>query len=181
MIERSQRSEGTTELHFHIRLSKRWLLGVTVLVVLTLIGALALFRGGLAQSNPDPFSPTILAATKFPLYYPESLPSGFRVDEHSVTTPKAGVVMFNLVSSSGSRIWLSEEARPSTFNLGGFYDNLQHLHEFGVSDGAVAFGYDGLTEIASRANATTWLLSNTNAKVPESQMVNMLKSVVPAH
>lgn len=74
---------------------------------------------------------------------------------------------------------MSEEARPTTFDLGGFYKKFQDLQEIPVSDGSVAVGRvnSGQTEIVSRANNKTWILSNTTANIPLDQLVDMLKSL----
>ena len=131
--------------------------------------------------NPNPFTPTVASGLKFPLYYPTSVPSGYRVDSKSLGTPTAGVVIFDLKGPNGAKLYVSEEARSTTFNLGGFYEKFGHLQEIGVSDGAIAVGTlnNGQNEVASRANNNTWILANTTAKIPMSQLVTMLKSITP--
>jgi len=131
--------------------------------------------------NPDPFTPAVAAGVKFPLYYLTSLPSGYRLDSKSVATPTVGVVVFDLKGPGGAKLYVSEEARSPTFDLGGFYQKFGHLQEIGVSDGAVAVGTlnNGQTEVGSRANNNTWILCNTTAKIPMSQLITMLKSITP--
>ena len=127
----------------------------------------------------NPFTTKTQASVQFPLYYPTQLPSGYRIDPKSVSEPQQDVVLFNLIGPRGEKIYLSEEARPQTFNLGGFYDKFQDLKETPVSDGSVAVGRlnGGQTEVASRANNKTWVLSNTNANIPLDQLTTMLKSL----
>lgn len=127
----------------------------------------------------NPFSTGVIAAMKFPLYYPTSLPSGYRIDTKSVSQPSDGVVVFDMIGPKGDKLYMSEEARPTTFDLGGFYKKFQDLQEIPVSDGSVAVGRvnSGQTEIVSRANNKTWILSNTTANIPLDQLVDMLKSL----
>lgn len=127
----------------------------------------------------NPFSTGVVAAMKFPLYYPTNLPNGYRVDKKSVSHPSDGVVVFDMIGPKGEKLYMSEEARPVSFDLGGFYKKFQDLKEVPVSDGSVAVGRvnSGQTEIVSRANNKTWVLSNTTANIPLDQLVSMLKSL----
>lgn len=141
-----------------------------------------LFAGGPA-ANANPFTPAILASAKFPLYYPTQLPDGYRIDPSSVTEPEANVVVVTLRGPHGEKLYMSEEPRSKTFDLGGFYQSLSNLKEVAVSDGAVAVGFDNKTrnEVVSRANNQTWILCNTTAHVPQSQLVAMLKSLTNSY
>lgn len=130
-------------------------------------------------ANGSPM-PALAAITEsFPLYYPKQLPSGFHLQNSSVSQPQSGVVVFDAIGLKNQKIYFSEEARPTTYDIGGFYAKFQDLKEVGVSDGAIAVGRisDGGTEIAGRANNLTWILSNTNAQIPLGQLVTMLKSI----
>jgi len=151
------------------------------------LASLLLFGGGIAYwrlfvwqpAVVNPFNSHISSSMQFPLYYPTQLPAGYRIDTKSVNVPQQGVVVFNMVGPKGSKLYMSEEARPSTFDLGGFYQKFQNLKETSVSDGAVAVGRvnSGQTEVASRANNKTWILSNTTANIPLNQLTNMMKSL----
>ncbi|MFI5275293.1 MAG: hypothetical protein ACHQT5_00520 [Candidatus Saccharimonadales bacterium] len=156
------------------------------------IGALLVISGGgllywkLVIWQPavvNPFSTGIIAAMKFPLYYPTHLPTGYRIDKKSVNQPEAGVVVFDMIGPKGEKLYMSEEARPGTFDLGGFYKKFQDLKEVPVSDGSIAVGRvnSGQTEIVSRANNKTWVLSNTTANLPADQLVAMLQSITPSY
>lgn len=163
------------------RFSKKSLLIFTVSMLLVLSGAGVLYwRLFIWQpAVVNPFSTGVIAAMKFPLYYPTNLPSGFKIDTKSVTQPSDGVVVFTILGPKGEKLYMSEEARPSTFDLGGFYKKFEDLKEYPVSDGTVAVGRvnSGATEIVSRANNKTWILSNTQANIPPDQLVQMLKSL----
>jgi hypothetical protein len=129
--------------------------------------------------NPNPFTPAVAASVQFPLYYPTKLPTGYRVDAKSVTQPQAGVVVFEMKGPKGAILYASEEARPVSYDLGGFYKTFAGLKELPVSDGAIASGKlnNGRTEIVSRANNKTWILCNTTAPIPMDQLTNMLSSI----
>jgi hypothetical protein len=170
-------------LHLHIRLTKRRFLIVAGLCVAIAAGCIAYWRLFIWQpAAADPFTAKDMSSVQFPLYYPTQLPSGFRTDTKSVSHPEQGVVVFYLIGPNNSKLYISEEVRDSTFNLGGFYNSFEGLKEIGVSDGAIAVGhlYGGTTEVASRANNKTWVLANTTAHIPLSQLQTMLKSLTQA-
>lgn len=130
----------------------------------------------------NPFPTNVVAAMKFPIYYPTNIPSGYKIDTKSVTQPAAQVVVFDMTGPKGAKLYVSEEARPESFDLGGFYRKFQDLKEVPVSDGSIAVGTlnSGQTEVVSRANDKTWILSNTTANIPLDQLVTMLKSIAAA-
>jgi hypothetical protein len=131
----------------------------------------------------DPFDAKTIAAMKFPIYYPTNVPQGYRVDGKSVSLPQAGVVSYRLVGPDKQMIYVTQEARPNKFDLGGFYKKFSGLHEIAFEDGAIATGEldSGRTEISSRNTNKTWILVTTQADVPLDQLTNMLKGFVPAH
>lgn len=134
------------------------------------------------STSNDPISSRIASSVQFTLYYPTRLPSGFHFNAKSVTEPQSGVIVFDLEGLGNKKIYFSEEARPTTYDIGGFYAKLQDLKEIGVNGGAIAVGrVKGTpTEVASLANNSTWILSNTNSNVPFDQLITMLKSIIPA-
>lgn len=134
-------------------------------------------------ADVNPFTAKIMASVQFPLYYPTQIPSGYHIDSGTVNEPQSGVVVFDMVGPKGQKLYMSEEARPTTFDLGGFYKKFEGLKEIPVSDGAVAVGKlgGGTTEIVSRANNKTWILSNTSASIPLDQLVSMMKSLTNSY
>lgn len=163
------------------RFNRKTLVISSLAVLIVLAGASGLYwRLFITQpAVVNPFSTGVIAAMKFPLYYPTNLPTGYRIDAKSVTQPSDGVVVFDMVGPKGEKIYMSEEARPISFDLGGFYKKFQDLQEVPVSDGSIAVGRvnSGQTEVVSRANNKTWILSNTTASIPSDQLVTMLKSL----
>jgi hypothetical protein len=134
-------------------------------------------------ANANPFTAKQMASVQFPLYYPTNPPIGYHIDTKSVTEPQQGVIVFSLVGPKGEKLYVSEEARSETFDLGGFYNKFHDLKETPVSDGSIAVGRvnGDQTEVASRANNKTWILSNTSANIPLEQLTTMLKSLTVSY
>jgi hypothetical protein len=130
------------------------------------------------HQDPSPFTPAVASSVQFPLYYPTTLPKGYHIDKKSVTTPDTGVVVFEIHGPKGQKLFVSEEARSETFNLGGFYKSLKDMKQVGVSDGAIAVGHNGNNLVGSRANNKTWILTNTRASVSPDDIIAMLRSLV---
>jgi len=75
---------------------------------------------------------------------------------------------------------MSEEARPTKYDIGGFYTKFTDLKEVVVSEGSIASGLinNNQTKIASRLYDKTWVLTNTNDPgVSAAQLAAMLKSM----
>jgi hypothetical protein len=72
---------------------------------------------------------------------------------------------------------MSQVVRPPKYNIGGFFKSLSQEYEIAVPEGTIAFGYKGQKEIVSRTNNKTWILANTDARIPRQQMVDMLSSL----
>ncbi|MHB1865151.1 MAG: hypothetical protein ACYCPS_03240 [Candidatus Saccharimonadales bacterium] len=131
----------------------------------------------------NPFNSSIMSSTSFSLYYPTKLPPNYQINKQSVTTPQSGVVVFTVVSPSNKNIYISEEARPITFNLGGYYTKFSNLKETVTNRGTIAVGYinNHTTEIGSLAINKAWILINTNAHIPLNQITAMLKGLTKAN
>jgi hypothetical protein len=149
---------------------------ITTLVCLGLVaGAVWLYIGH--QASPvNPFASSLPSAS-FPLYYSTKLPAGYTADPKSVNEPQAGVILYNLVKGT-HKIVISEEARSDKMvNIGAFYQSLKDSKQTIVSDGAIATGYFGSMEVASRANNTTWIIATTTDNISFSQLTAMLKNL----
>lgn len=159
---------------------------MVLIVVLLIVGAgIGVYfyysRGRTAAKSP--FTARIQSSVQFPLYYPNQLPQGYHIDTKTVTEPKASVVVFQLVGQDKESIYISEEARPSSFDLGGFYKQFTDFKSVTVSDGSIAAGYlqGGRTEIASRANGRVWVLATTSQQIPQSELIDMLRSLTVSY
>jgi hypothetical protein len=158
---------------------------VRAAITVATVSVLGIVGYWLYQNEPwsidnNPFNATIQAGSTFPLYYPTVLPARYRISPHSASKPQAYAVIFRLAGPSGAKIFCSEEARSASFNLGGYYTSFSDYKAVAVSDGAVVYGKLQGNEVVSRANNSTWILCNTQAAVPSSQLIDMLKSITPA-
>jgi hypothetical protein len=157
-------------------------------VVLGSSGLLLVINGTLlwclflrTPADKDPFTPQVAVSVQFPLYYPKYLPPGFRIDGSSVSQPQTGVVIFDLKGPNNQKVYLSEEARPGSYDIGGFFKKFSGLKEYGVSGGTVAVGMldGGQTVIGSMLTGKVWLIANTNDQsVTPAMMNSLVKSLV---
>lgn len=130
-------------------------------------------------ANVDPFSTQLTSSLQFPLFHPTYVPSGYRVNPKSVTEPTTGVVVFSLDGPNKGKIYISEEARPTKYDIGGFFTRFSDLKESAITGGTIATGKisKGQTEIASMLNNKAWIICNTNAPVPMDQMTNLVRGL----
>jgi hypothetical protein len=144
----------------------RWLItGITSMVALALIAGSALFLTHRQPAIANPFDTKTLVTTKFALYYPTKLPPGYRIDTKSVNTPQNGIVVFDMQNSHGQKIYMSQEARPSEFDFGGYYKGFSDLKELVTGQGTIATGYvnSHQTVVGSLLINGTWVFVNTNS------------------
>jgi hypothetical protein len=152
-----------------------------------LLGALGLFVYWQVQvwnRGPiSPFSVSISASVNYPLYYPTRLPAGYQIDTASVSSPQQGVFIFYMTGPKGAKLYMSEEARPLAFNFSTFYSSIKDSKKSIVGDHTIVVGRinNNQIEIASWVNHKTWVLSNTTANIPSSQLMSMLNSLTPSH
>lgn len=155
----------------------------TSFLVLIVIGFLIWYKFIRQPVVTDPFNSKILSSISFALYYPSKLPTNFKIAPGSASIPQTGVVIFTLEGPSNEKIYMSEEARPDTFNLGGYYKDFEDLKETIIGRGTIAVGYinNHQIEVGSLAINNTWILTNTTSRVPLNQLTNMLSSLIDAH
>jgi hypothetical protein len=166
------------------RLTRKSLLFVGVTVLLLVAGGVILaFVGSGNGVGSDPIPTKIIGSVDFTVYYPTNLPAGFKLDKHSFSIPQYDVIVFDLANNKSEKIYLSEEPRPSTFNFGGYYKNFTDEQSTIIGSGTIVVGRinNGETEVGSLATNKTWLLTNTTAAVPLSQLSNMLNSLLIDH
>jgi hypothetical protein len=176
IVKRKLFGKKTSRAHSRRRLVIIASLSGVVLGVAALIGWRLLIW---QPANINPFTPQLAASIQFPLFHPTYVPAGFHVDTSSVTEPATGVVVFNLDGPKKQKIYISEEARPSKYDIGGFFAKFSDLKEVPISGGTLATGKiaNGQTEIGSMLNNQVWIISNTNAPVPMDQVTQMVRSL----
>lgn len=164
----------------HKKNKKMLLVAFLTLVIAVAAGGLAAWRLFIWQpAIINPFSAKVMASVQFPLYYPTQLPAGYRISSKSVTEPQSGVVVFDAVGPNNTKIYISEESRPSSFDFGGYYKAFTDLHQLSGSYGSIATGRinSGKVAVGSLTNNKVWILSNTTAQIPPSQIARMLSTM----
>lgn len=158
------------------KISRKSLLLVVTLIVIV-AGAIKYFWP--QPAIIDPFSAKVLASVQFPLYYPTYLPPGYRIETSSVSEPQYGVVVYDAVGPDRKKIYISEEARPPTFDFGGYYKGFSDLHETYGSYGTLTLGRinAGKVEVGSLTNNKTWVLMVTSAQIPLNEIGHTLTTV----
>jgi hypothetical protein len=191
MLESSDRlaDAATTEPSAPHRPTRRRAISRQPLFLGGLLAGLLVIGGGLwcwhlyQQRNApprNPFTASVMASVQFQLYYPTWLPDGYHIDTKSVTEPNPGVVVFIAIGpKKADKLYFSEEARPSTYDIGGFFAKFSDLQEIGFGEGSIAVGKVGntRTEIASRITNKIWIIANTNDALPYGQLVNLMKNM----
>ena len=147
---------------------------VVALIILAFVFWLVFWR----SSNPNPFSRQIVNSVNFPLYYPAKLPPGFHIDDKSVTTPQTGVVVYDIVGPDNQKIYVSEEARLSTYNFGPFLASINNPQVKVTNLGTLEVGFlgDTSTTIATLITSKTWLIAKTTSSLTLDQLKAMLIS-----
>lgn len=154
-----------------------------VLIVLVCIGVLLLIFKHDSATLQNPVPAKLFDSVDYTVYYPTNLPDGYKIDKQSFSSPQSGVIVFYLINSEGQKIYISQEARPTTFNFGGYYNNFKDKSETVTDNGTIAVGKinNGSTEIASLATEKTWIIANTASKTPLNQLRDMLNSLLVNH
>lgn len=136
------------------------------------------------KPNADPFTSSNSGGVVFPLYYPTTLPSGFHVALKSVNSPQSGVYVVNYVGPDKSIIYMSQEARPSEFNIGGFDSKLSNVQTQITNLGEIEVGQinNGVDVVGSLATNKSWIIINTSSSsISLQEVVNMLASLRSSH
>jgi hypothetical protein len=162
-----------------------------LIMAAALVIALILFGWRLYRQqqikNLDPFTTHTRSLVTFPLYYPTRLPNGYHIEKTSVTNPDTGVLVFTITDADEEHfIYISEEAKPKSFNFKGYYlafsDRKHIATPFGTATtGVVSINGGGHAEIGSLTSNKTWLVTNTDSDIPFSQLDNILTSLALSH
>lgn len=153
-------------------------------VVLAMVSATAYYASGRTASPQSPFSDQTVGSVEFPLYYPVTLPKGFSISKGSITSPQQGVVVMDIDGPGGAKIYLSQQARPSKFDFGGYYKNFTDGNQKVTDTGVIATGKidGGNTVIGSLATNKTWILANTQStSLKPADLQALLQNMLIAH
>lgn len=135
---------------------------------------------GISKIKPDlfagsPFEETVKDSVEYDLYYPTSLPPGFKIETDSVQKVEDGVVVYAISDDDGKRITVSSQIKPSQINLDSIYAALSGVYDLKTHNGDVKVGkaQNGVL-VAAMTLGDTWLLLNTpngNVSVDEFNQI----------
>ena len=97
-----------------VKYSRKWFLASFAIILIILAGVWFILNR-YASSPPIPKS--ISKQLKITLYYPYGLPSAYTIDENSFSSAEGQALAFNILSSQGKSIAVTEQALPSKLDL----------------------------------------------------------------
>jgi hypothetical protein len=169
--------------HISTRLKKIGLLAATIILIAGLLFLGWRVYQQLKVKSMDPFTAHTHSLVSFPLYYPTKLPSSYHIEKTSVSNPDTGVIVFTITDTDSEHfIYVSEEAKPKSFNFQGYYLAFSERKSvntpFGTATmGIVSINRGGRVEVGSLTSNKTWLIINTNTNLPFSKIQTMLTSL----
>jgi hypothetical protein len=165
-------------------------------IALIAILAAAIFFGTQYQKNHySPAARAVAAAKKsgnidFPVYYPEEakMASGYTFDLSSIKQPQEGILLYEVDYSTGKKIIITEQKRPSDSEIQNFYANFIPIRvkmstKFGTAEvGAHSINSKGSpkTVVSLPMNDSTagpWLLITAPYDVNQDQLRQVLNSL----
>lgn len=129
--------------------------------------------------TPSPFSSEIKESVEFPLYYPTSLPEGFKIETDSIKEAENGVVIYAISNGSGKRVTVSAQKAPENIDINALYSSFDDTYELDTSTGKIKVAKtDDNVHIANLIRDDTWLLLNTpNGNVSTEEFNQILSSI----
>jgi hypothetical protein len=124
----------------------------------------------------NPF-PTTIRPVSYTLFYPQTLPAGFYVDQHSFEQTST-VTTYTVIYSGNKKLIFSIQPRPSSFDFDGFHENSKELKS---SIGqAYAGAVDGKT-VVSILSGNSWLLIGIPSEIKTSVLELVLSDIQPVN
>jgi hypothetical protein len=145
----------------------------TVVVIVFALLAIILVGVILINHTDKPSGPIpskIVKELQFPLYYPNQLPSGYKVDPSSFIVKDNNVLVFSIDVPSGKSIAVSEEALPDVdatelgppdAPAGAPIANNMHIT---TSVGKAIIGIWGTNYVSSLVTNKTWVILNVSGQ-----------------
>jgi hypothetical protein len=124
---------------------------------------------------PDSITRKVL----FPIYVPERLPPGFRVDAASYEVTR-DVLLFVAADQVGNIIVFTEQSKPQDFDIQAFYQNSlnQPQSVTGSSHPSIIGKSDNGNWLLSVQADTTWLIITTKAPNPQRTLEFIAQQLV---
>lgn len=165
--------------HYTKPKARRWLKLVTILVVLAALAAAGWWGyPKLTAKNPFPTNAQTDAANSgVALFYPQKLPTGYRVDRTNFQTSN-GVIIFS-ASNNGPRIIFTVQKTSPSFDYEDFYNRqLQSSQRLNTIYGQAVVGKSQDHYLGSLVSNGTWLILSANSgDVTSDDMVLVMQNL----
>ncbi len=166
-----QESEAKTKVHFSAR-------NAYLLAAFLLVAAAIIFFVQLGNNKDFPFNKNTVSGIGFPIYYPNDLPPGYKLDQKTVAV-KNGILFFTLKNVDRA-VNISEQAEPNQPpDLANLQKSNTSLKDVPTGAGQAILGIDPETEnpIAVIVSNTT-LVSITGTKsVPTDVITKLIQNM----
>lgn len=160
----------------HTRRKKILLLAVFALVSILITG---LYIASSANVVPK----TVQDKVPFAIYYPKSLPAGYRLDETSFRLAEAGVVLFTVSYGEGRDIVFSEQQQPSGSEMDKFVSSYIPLNTpLDLPLGRAKVGAYGTapnirTAVSLPVQDGPWIIATAPSDVNRDDLIKVLESL----
>lgn len=147
---------------------KKLIIGITLIVLV-----FGLLLGLYLMKPKNPFPENIRKEISYPLYYPEKLPEGYKLDKSSVKVESN--IMFFTLDNEDKKIIVSEQAIPSQPpDLA----NIQGFKKFNTSSGDAVIGSNVGRPTAILLSNTTLITISGDNKIPQDVIVQTTENMV---
>lgn len=156
---------------------KAVLAGIIGVVIVCVLGAFYL-----ASRQPVRIPGEATEGVTFPIYIPQKLPDGYKLDEKSFKyVPSEGVFVFQATNKAGDNLVFSEQGKPTSLNLDDFTGRqlidarkLPNL-PFSATTGKTL---DKKNTLLSVVTDTTWLIMTTTSEVDNQELHDVAAGLV---
>jgi hypothetical protein len=150
--------------------------GRVVLLAVATIGILAIPAAIWLIINTKPIPGKFRQGLSYPLYYPASLPKGYKVDRASFQR-KDMVIIFNIIAPNGKNIAVAEQHIPPDVDLSQHPHNttgitLPDQRDFATRAGNAEISFWGDKLVSSLVTDNTWIILNVSGfKMDDAQKI----------
>jgi hypothetical protein len=144
-------AEGHRQYHLN------WL-AVFILILLVGAGCIVAFLILLRPSMPKQIT-RLASNVTFPIYYPHNLPPGYSLDASTVSSTNNAALFSVINTTTGSRIVVSEQPKPSDIDFNSFYhDEYRRYESLTTPAGDGVIGDAGDSYLANITGDKTWII-----------------------
>ena len=149
----------------------RWVAGVALAL---LVGCAAY----LAWRPRPPLPSSLTAAVHFPIYYPTKLPDSLGLADSSLKD--GNVLIATYTNRNGDKLFLSEEAKPATFDFAGYFQSLTSNRKVHTQYGDAYAGKlpeDTNMSIVNLVTDKTWVILNTQIRLSDREIDGIITNL----